>query len=158
MDLVKSTKKKVEMKKSVTKWTLIILTMLGFLNWGCNQDNISLSRPNSKNIRISFEIGKNSISNRGCALCYLKNRYQWNFLYRMLKESTDIEFIVYCPDEIKNDIKQDLFFDAVFPAKKIPQDNVFTVYKQGKVAYQKIGSLDMSSIRRITDMVVDLGF
>ena len=42
--------------------------------------------------------------------------------------------------------------------KKIPQDDVFTVYKQGKVAYQKIGSLDMSSIRRITDMVVDLGF
>jgi len=76
----------------------------------------------------------------------------------MLKESTDIEFTVYCPDEIKNDIKQDLFFDAVFAAKKIPQDDVFTVYKQGKVVYKKIGSLDMSSIREITDMLIDFGF
>ena len=158
MDPLKSIRKKIEMKKPATKWTLTIPMMLIFLNWSCNQDKTSLARSNSKNIRISFEIGKNSISNRDCASCYLKNRYQWNFLYRMLKESTDIEFTVYCPDEIKNDIKQDLFFDAVFAAKKIPQDDVFTVYKQGKVVYKKIGSLDMSSIREITDMLIDFGF
>ena len=146
------------MKKSATKWTLTIPMMLIFLNWSCNQDNNSLARSVSKSIRISLAIGKNSQGNRGCASCYLKNKYQWNFLYRRLKESTNIEFTVYCPDEIKNDIKQDLFFDAVFAAKKIPQHDVFTVYKQGKVVYQKIGVLDMSSIRQITDMLIDFGF
>ncbi|MGB4704518.1 MAG: hypothetical protein WBI18_05520 [Candidatus Saccharicenans sp.] len=103
-------------------------------------------------------IGKSSLSKSGCASCFLKNKDQWNFLYRILKENYDIEFVVYCPDKIKNDIERNLLYNTAFITKKIPQDDVLTVCAHSKVVYQKIGILDMSSIRRITDMVVDLGF
>lgn len=107
---------------------------------------------------ISLLIGKSSLRNSGCAPCYLKNKDQWNFLYKTLKVNNNIEFVVYCPYKMKNDMERNLFFDNVFPTKKTPQDDVLTVYAHRKVVYQKIGVLDMSSIRRITDIVVDLGF
>jgi len=134
--------------------TGIVFSVLLYLNWNCAQDKIPSSNHIDKRTNVTLLLGKRGT----CTSCELLNKYQWNYLYEIFGARNDIEFIVYCSNEMKMDVEQHLLFDIVLVTKKIPEDDVFTVYKEEKIIYQRQGILDMYSVRQILDLLLDAVF
>lgn len=131
--------------------TGVIFSILLYLNWNCAQNKSPSASHTDKRTKVSLLLGKKGT----CTSCELINKYQWNFLYKIFGARNDIEFIVYCSNEIKKDIEQNFLFDKVLVTKKIPEDDVFTVYKEEKIIYQRQGVLDMYSVRQIINLLMD---
>ncbi|HEK85203.1 MAG TPA: hypothetical protein ENO29_02440 [Candidatus Aminicenantes bacterium] len=83
------------------------------------------------------------------------NKYQWNFLYRIFSGKEDIEFVVYCSDENKREVEQNLLYDVLILVDKSPETDELVVCHGRKTMFQKAGVLDMFSMRQITELLMD---
>lgn len=129
----------------------VVFSVFLYLNCNYHQDKIPSTSHTDKRTNVTLLLGKRGT----CTSCELLNKYQWNYLYKIFGARNDIEFIVYCSNEMKKDIEQNLLFDTVLVTKKIPEEDVFTVYKEEKIIYQRQGVLDMYSVRQIINMLMD---
>lgn len=134
---------------------LVELFLIVFLFWSCTQESGPEFGHIDKKTVVSLHLGIKAQRSSGCLSCELMNKYQWNFLYKIFGGKEGIEFIVYCSNEKKREVEQNLSYDVLLIVDKNPETDELIVRHEGRTIFQKAGVLDMFSVRQITDLLID---
>lgn len=134
---------------------LVALLLIVFLVWSCTQKgSLGVELADKKTV-VSLQLGIKGQRSSGCSSGELMNKYQWNFLYKIFGRKENIEFVVYCSDEKKREVEQNLLYDVLLIVDKNPDTDELMVRHEGRTIFQKAGVLDMFSVRQITELLMD---
>lgn len=116
---------------------LVELFLIVFLFWSCTQESGPEFGQIDKRTVVSLHLGIKAQRSSGCLSCELMNKYQWNFLYKIFGGKEGIGFVVYCSNEKKREVEQNLSYDVFLIVDKNPETDELIVRHEGRTIFRE---------------------
>lgn len=145
------------MKKNIWRFIQLFLVMLTLWQ-SCRKESPLkyefFSNIGYKNNKIIFILGKVRKNVEGCNTCKEnQNTEAWKALYRVFRHDSDVELIIVGSKE-PDDRLLALPADIIkYVDSAAPKNDIFYVYKKGKLIFKHEGKLDMYLIRDIMELM-----